>query len=46
MKYKEEILPSTWEDLKKIEDYYILQFDVQTAFKVCDHILDTIEQLE
>ena len=34
------------EDLKKIEDYYILQFDVQTALKVSDHILDTIERLE
>lgn len=28
------------------EDYYILQFDVQTALKVSDHILDTIERLE
>ena len=46
MKYKVEILPSAWEDLKKIEDYYILQFDVQTALKVSDHILDTIERLE
>lgn len=46
MKCKAEILPSAWEDLKKIEDYYILQFDVQTALKVCDHILDTIERLE
>lgn len=46
MKCKVEILPSAWEDLKKIEDYYILQFDVQTALKVSDHILDTIERLE
>lgn len=46
MKYKVEILPSAWEDLKSIEDYYILQFDVQTALKVSDHILDTIERLE
>ena len=46
MKYKVEILPSAWEDLKKIEDYYILQFDVQTALKVSDHILDAIERLE
>lgn len=46
MKYKVEILPSAWEDLKKIEDYYILQFDVQTALKVIDHILDVIERLE
>ena len=46
MKHRVEILPSAWEDLKKIEDYYILQFDVQTALKVSDHILDTIERLE
>lgn len=46
MKCKVEILPSVWEDLKQIEDYYILQFDVQTALKVSDHILDTIERLE
>ena len=46
MKFKVEILPSAWEDLKQIEDYYILQFDVQTALKVIDHILDTIERLE
>ncbi len=46
MKYKVEILPSAWEDLKRIEDHYILQFDVQAALKVSDHILDTIERLE
>ena len=46
MKYKVEILPSAWEDLKKIEDYYILQFDEQTALKVSEYILDTIERLE
>lgn len=46
MKYKVEILPSAWEDLKKIEDYYLIQFDVETAIKVSDHILDTIERLE
>ena len=46
MKYKVQILLSAWEDLKKIEDYYILQFDVQTALKVSDHILDVIERLE
>ncbi len=46
MKYKVEILPSAWENLKSIEDYYILQFDVQTALKVSDNILDTIERME
>lgn len=46
MKYSVEILPSAWEDLKKIEDYYVLQFDVQTATKVSNNILDVIERLE
>lgn len=43
MKYKVEILPSAWEDLKTIEDWYVINFDVQTAIKVSDHILDGIE---
>lgn len=46
MKCKVKILPTAWEDLKKIEDYYIIQFDVETALKVSGHILDTIERLE
>ena len=46
MKYRVEILPSAWEDLKKIEDYYVIQFDAETAVKVSDHILDVIERLE
>lgn len=46
MHYKVEILPTAWEDLKRIEDWYILQFDVKTALKVSDHILNTIERLE
>ena len=46
MKYRVEILPSAWEDLKKIEDYYTIQFDAETAVKVSDHILDVIERLE
>lgn len=41
-----EILPSAWEDLKKIEDYYIVQFSIEVALKVSDHILDTLERLE
>ncbi len=41
-----EILPSAWEDLKGIEDYYAVQFDAETALKVSDHILDAIERLE
>ena len=45
MKYNVKILPSAWEDLKKIEDYYIIQFDVETAMKVSNRILDVIERL-
>ena len=44
--YKIEILPAAWEDLKKIEDYYLLQFDVESALKVTDHILNSIDRLE
>ena len=46
MKYRVEILPSAWEDLKKIEDYHVIQFDEETAVKVSDHILDVIERME
>ena len=46
MKYKVEILPTAWENLKGIEDYYAVQFDEETALKVSDHILDAIERLE
>ena len=44
--YNVEILPSAWEDLKSIENYYAIQFDVDTAIKVSDSILDAIERLE
>lgn len=46
MKCRVEILPSAWEDLKRIEDYYIVQFSLEVALKVSDHILDTLERLE
>lgn len=46
MTYKVEILPTAWEDLKHIEDWYLVQFGVETALKVSDHILDAIERLE
>lgn len=46
MTCKAEILPAAWEDLKRIEDWYMLQFDADTAIKVSSHILDTIERLE
>ncbi len=46
MVYKVEILPTAWEDLKRIEDWYAVQFDVDTAIKIIDHILDAVERLE
>ena len=46
MVYKVEILPTAWEDLKFIEDWHLIQFGVETALKVSDQILDTIERLE
>ena len=46
MAYKVEILPTAWEDLKRIEDWYLIQFGVETALKVSDQILDAIERLE
>lgn len=45
MGYKVEILSSAWEDLKKIQDYYMIEFDTKTALKVSDSILDVIERL-
>ncbi len=46
MKCKVEILPSAMEDLKKIEDYYLINFNLKTAIKVSDRILNAIERLE
>ena len=46
MQYRVEILPTAWEDLKKIEDYYYIQFGVETALMVTDNILNVIERLE
>jgi len=45
-KYKVEFLPAAWEDLKRIEDWYCIQFNAATALKVIDHILNVIERLE
>lgn len=41
-----KILPAALEDLKHIEDWYLVKFCVETALKVVDHILDAIERLE
>lgn len=46
MVYKVEILPAAWEDLKRIEDWYMIRFGGETALRVSNHILDTIERLE
>ena len=40
-----EFLPTAWEDLKLIEDWYLVEFGVDSALKVTDHILDSIERL-
>ena len=40
------ILPTAWEDLKRIEDWYLIQFGMETSLKVSNHILDAIERLE
>ncbi len=39
--YKVEILPIAWEDLKSVEDYYLLRFGVESAMKVTDQILNS-----
>lgn len=39
--YKVEILPIAWEDLKSVEDYYLLRFDVESAMKVTNQILNS-----
>ena len=44
--YKVEILPIAWEDLKSVEDYYLLRFGVESAMKVTNQILNSIERLE
>ena len=39
--YKAEILPIAWEDLKSVEDYYLLRFGVESAMKVTNQILNS-----
>ena len=46
MAYSVEILLTAWEDLKKIEDWYMIQFGSETAMNVVNHILSVIERLE
>ena len=45
MKYRIELLPEAWEDLKAIEDWYLLNFSAETALKVTDSILDAVQRL-
>ncbi|WP_349820344.1 type II toxin-antitoxin system RelE/ParE family toxin [Catenibacterium sp. RTP21428st1_D7_RTP21428_210409] len=45
MKYKIEILPSAWNDFKKLEGYFVLQFGEKRALEILNHILDVIERL-
>lgn len=46
MKYSVAVLPSAWEDLKQIEDYYLITFGADTALKVSDSLLNAMERLE
>ena len=39
--YKVEILPIAWEDLKSVEDYYLLRFGVESSMKVTNQILNS-----
>ena len=39
--YKVEILPTAWEDLKSVEDYYLLRFGVESEMKATDQILNS-----
>lgn len=39
--YKVEILLIAWEDLKSVEDYYLLRFGVESAMKVTNQILNS-----
>ena len=43
---KIEILPRAWEDLTSIEDFYCLEYGIESAQKVSDSILESIETLE
>ena len=40
-----DIRPEAWDDLMRIEDWYRLTFDAETAEKVTDTILHSIERL-
>lgn len=46
MRYKLELLPTAWEDLKSIQDYYCFRFTKESAQKVVNAILDSIERVQ
>lgn len=46
MVYKVELLLAAWEDLKRIEDWYLLQFGVEVVLNASDHILQVTEYLK
>lgn len=43
--YNIEYLPSAIEDLKKIQDWYTIEFSSNSALKVLDNILNSIDRL-
>lgn len=43
--YNVQILPSAWEDLKRIEDWYLINFSAESAEKVSNGILNAIDRL-
>ena len=44
-KYKIRLLQPAWDDLARIELWYLMQFDSDTAIKVSDAILSAIDRL-
>ncbi len=45
-KYEVRILDAAWDDLLRIRNWYILNFSEDTANKIADAILGTLERLE
>lgn len=45
MAHKVEILPTAWEDLKRIQDHYTIESGPDAAIKLCERILKTIDRL-
>lgn len=44
--YNLRILTSAWSDLTKIEDWYTMEFSVETGAKVVDSILKSLDRLQ